>query len=56
MKWNIIEHLFREGVTVLKRSTFSDRKISGFETIIIPVERKQFMEFIIQNKKFRDKK
>jgi hypothetical protein len=51
MKWNFIEHLFREGITILKRSFVSDRKISGFETIVIPVERKKSGDFIIPVKK-----
>ncbi len=55
MKWNIIEHLFNEAITIWKRTLDSDRKISGFETIVIPVERKQFGDFIVQSKKFRSK-
>jgi hypothetical protein len=55
MKKDIIEHLFREGVRILKRSIGADRKISGFETIIIPDERKQFSDYILYNRKFRVK-
>jgi hypothetical protein len=56
MKKNIIEHLFRESVTTLKRSLLSDRRSSGFETIIIPVERKQFSDYILYTNKFRVRK
>ena len=51
MRKNIIEHVFDVAITILKRSITSDRKITGFETIVIPVERKQFREYILQNKK-----
>jgi hypothetical protein len=56
MKRNIIEHLFNGAIGILKRSITSDRNISGFETIIIPVERKQFWDYFLYNKKFRDKR
>ena len=56
MKKNIIEHLFRESVATLKRSLIPDRRSSGFETIIIPVERKQFGDYILYSNKFRVRK
>jgi hypothetical protein len=56
MKKNIIEHLFRESIATLKRSLMPDRRSSGFETIIIPVERKQFSDYILYLNKFRARK
>jgi|WetSurSiteA1Bulk_404760.scaffolds.fasta_scaffold15284_4 hypothetical protein len=56
MKKNIIEHLFDGAKAILNRTTDSDRKIPGFETIIIPVDRKQFADYILLNKNSRMKK
>jgi hypothetical protein len=56
MKRNIIVHLFDGAITILKRTIDSERKIPGFETIVIPVERKRFGDYFLQNEKSGKKK
>ena len=55
MKKNIIEYLFNGAITILNRTIDSDMKIPGFETIVIPVDRKQSGDYFLQNKKARTK-